>query len=198
MSQLIETIKIYKGRVYNIAYHDKRLNRSRYELFDRSDFIKLRPLINIPAKYGQGLVKCRVIYDKDIHSISYENYTIQSIDKLQCVYTKDFRYKHKFLNRTDLNKLYQMKSDADDIIIINNNKISDSYYCNLAFYDGTDWITPKDCLLEGTARAKLIESAKIISKSLSYKDIKNFSYVSLFNAMIPIKTIRISCDKIKI
>lgn len=198
MSLLIETIRIYNGKVYNIALHNKRLNRSRQQLFNSTNPIKLRPLIKIPSNHRKGLVKCRVLYKQGIHDIQYEKYQIKDLKTLQCVYTSGLVYDHKFDDRRTLSKLFKARKTADDIIIINNELITDSYYCNLAFYDGSQWLSPKDCLLRGTAREKLIDAGKIKLTNLKITDLNNFSHISLFNAMIPFKYHRIPCNRIRL
>ena len=57
MSQLVESIKIFNGKVYNIAGHEKRANLARLELFGRIDPLNIGKNINIPAEFSTGLVK---------------------------------------------------------------------------------------------------------------------------------------------
>ena len=41
MCLLIETIKIENNKIYNINYHNLRMNKARKDLFNSKDFIDL-------------------------------------------------------------------------------------------------------------------------------------------------------------
>jgi len=71
MCQLFESIKVIDGLIQNIAYHSERLNRSRFEVFNKHDLWNLAELINIPEKATQGLVKCKLFYGKEIDRIEF-------------------------------------------------------------------------------------------------------------------------------
>ena len=45
-------------------------------------------------------------------------------------------------NRKNLEKLFLKKDDADDIIIVKNNFITDTSIANIALYNGGNWHTP--------------------------------------------------------
>ena len=63
MSLLIESIKIFNGRIYNLRRHENRIQRSRVALISKDVTpISLRSHIEIPSDLRQGLVKCRIVY----------------------------------------------------------------------------------------------------------------------------------------
>jgi len=191
MSRLIETIRISNGKVNNIKYHNSRCNHSRQVIFNSTDKINLRKFITIPLAMRKGIVKCRITYDDQIRKIEFEKYKIKDINTVKCVHTNRLYYDHKYANRTLLKECYDQRGKHDDIVIINNQNISDGYYTNLAFYDGSQWITPKHCLLAGTQRQQLIDKGIMKVKSLKEKDLDNFEKMSMFNALIPFKTISV-------
>jgi 4-amino-4-deoxychorismate lyase len=81
-------------------------------------------------------------------------------------------------------KLFLKKDSCDEIIILKNGVVTDTTIANIAiFYDGV-WITSKNCLLEGTSRAKLIEKKEIFVKDISLDMLKKASKIALMNAMI--------------
>jgi 4-amino-4-deoxychorismate lyase len=84
-----------------------------------------------------------------------------------------------------LEELFKLRAKADDILIIRNNLVTDSYYCNVAFWDGSSWLTPNDPLLRGTQRARCIELGLIKEQEITKEDIYTFEKICLFNAMIP-------------
>ena len=62
--------------------------------------------------------------------------------------------------------------------------VTDSYYTNLAFWDGTSWVTPKSHLLNGIKRTHLIQQGQLKEQPITASDIFKFEKVSLINAML--------------
>jgi len=193
---LIETIRIYNGRVNNIKYHNNRCNNSRKALFNCKDKINLRKFIDIPKVMRKDTVKCRIIYDDQIRKVEFEKYKIKEIKTVKCVYANDINYTHKYKNRDLLKECFDRRGAHDDVVIIHNQYISDGYYTNLAFYNGSQWITPKHYLLAGTRRQQLIDKGILTVKSLKEKDLIDFNKMSMFNALIPFKSIIVDRENI--
>lgn len=90
----------------------------------------------------------------------------------------------KYLDRENLDNLFEKKEDCDEIIIVKNEIVTDTSIANIAvFYEG-QWLTSKECLLKGTTRTRLLEERKIIEKDISLDMLKNASQIALMNAMI--------------
>jgi 4-amino-4-deoxychorismate lyase len=53
----------------------------------------------------------------------------------------------------------------------------------VVFFDGKDWWTPKNPLLEGTCRARLLAQGIIKETALGVEDLKNFKGLKLVNAL---------------
>ncbi len=184
MCRLLETIKIKNNKIYNIAYHNNRMNNTRKELFSCSNFIDLLEYIEIPKKYSNDTVKCRVVYNKNIIKVEYFKYKKRIINTLKLIYSDTIDYKYKYENRTEINNLLKLKKGCDDILIIKNNKITDTSFTNIAFYNGLKWITPSKPLLKGTKRQKLINENKIIEAELFLNDLTKFQNAILFNSLL--------------
>jgi 4-amino-4-deoxychorismate lyase len=184
MCRLIETIKIKNREFQNIGYHNLRLNNSRIALFNQTDKIDLQKLIFIPENIGNELYKCRVVYTDKIESVEFVRYDRREIKTLKLIECNSIYYDHKYYDRSQINKLYNHKEDSDDILIIKNGLLTDTSYCNIAFYDGNYWHTPALPLLNGTKRAKLLDEEVITEKDIRAKDIAAYSKACLFNAMI--------------
>ena len=184
MNTLLETLKIQNGKVFNIALHNARMHRSRYELFgiDVWQDISLLPeILKIPVT--DEIIKARIIYAETIQLVEWEFYIRRVISSLKLIEDNEIEYKYKFTDRTHLNKLLSKKAGCDDIIIVKNGYLTDSSYSNLAFNDGTKWITPSTPLLEGTRRAQWIESGELEIEELKVSDLKHFNSCSLINAL---------------
>jgi len=186
MSQLFETIKIFNGKIFNLQYHNRRMNNSRRILFGLKTEFDLSQFIVIPEKFKNGLIKCKVIYSDEIESVEFSEYHIKNINSLKVVECNDLVYDHKFLNRDKLEELKRIntKSDSQEILIVKNGFITDTTYSNVVLSDGTKWFTPSTPLLKGTKRTSLIDKGVIHEEEIGLKDLKKFSYLKLINAMI--------------
>ena len=164
MCLFIESIRIENGVIYNLPYHNERLNRTRNVFWKDCTPINLIDYIRMPHK--KGIVKCRIVYEKEIKEIVYTPYSMREIDTLRIVHSDGINYTYKSTDREELNRLYVGRGDADDVLIVRNELITDTSIANVAFYDGCEWYTPQTPLLKGTQRAFLLD--RQIIKAVSY------------------------------
>ena len=176
----IETIRIEDGVVYNLPYHQKRFEKTQTELYNTHTHQNLSSLITPPQK---GLYRCRITYNQDIQNIEYFNYIPKDIKSLQCIECNDIEYSFKYSCREKLNELLE-QSRCDEIIIIKNGLVTDTTISNIAFLKDDTWYTPKTPLLEGTARAFLIDNHMLHPTDITLQDISSFSKIAVFNAMV--------------
>jgi 4-amino-4-deoxychorismate lyase len=59
---LFETIKCLDGVLYNLPFHNFRLNKARVENFGQTEEIQLENFIKVPEDCKVGLFRCRVFY----------------------------------------------------------------------------------------------------------------------------------------
>lgn len=180
MCLLLETIKIEEGEISNLAYHQKRCDKSRQVLYHSDTSLTLSSYIQAPKT---GLYCCRVLYDTKIHSVEYIPYQPKTIHTLKMVHS-DIIYDFKYANRDALNTLLKENAKTDEILIIKDGLLSDTTISNVAFYNGEKWLTPAKPLLEGTMRAKLLEEGFLQTATIKPKDITDFTQVALINAMV--------------
>lgn len=184
MSQFIESIKLKDGQLYLLPYHEARMNRTRHEVLELSDPINLtRALEAFSHKYPIGLFKIRVLYDYVIDTIEVHSYTPKPINTLRII-KGGLAYAYKTTDRQQLADLYNQRKDCDDILIIKDGFITDSYYANVAFYGGDNWYTPSFPLLKGVQRQYLLEQKVILPTNISVNDLNKYKQVKLFNAMM--------------
>lgn len=179
-----ETICVENRQLKNLSYHEARLNKTRRELWGCDDNWDLSALLEVPDAIDATMHKCRVAYDKDIDNIKWERYSRRTISKIQRVYHDEIDYRYKYDNRDALNALYAQRGNADEILIIKKGLVTDSNFCNVAFWDGNQWLTPTRPLLPGTQRALLIDEGIIETADIRESDIEKFCQIRLFNAMV--------------
>ena len=184
MSLLIESIKIFNGRIYNLRRHENRIQRSRVALISKDITpIPLRKYIEIPIDLRQGLVKCRIVYKEDIQEVSYTPYLPNIIESLKLVESNLIDYQYKYLDRNHIKELYAQRGNCDDIIMVKDRMLTDSSYGNIALLKDGVWYTPSTCLLNGTRRQQLIDQGKILEADIPVVDIDQYEKICLFNAM---------------
>lgn len=179
-----ETIRVENRELQNLSYHEARLNKTRQELWGYADVWDLRALLPVPMHIDETIHKCRVAYSKYIDNIQWEPYTRRTIRKIRRVYDDAIDYRYKYDDRDALHALFAQRGDADEILIIRNGLVTDTNYCNVALYDGREWLTPAQPLLPGTQRAFLLDQGVIRTAEIREADISAFSRIRLFNAIV--------------
>lgn len=183
MYQLVETIKCNNGKLSNLRYHQARFNLTRRSLFRLKDEISLEKTIQIPKECRTGLFRCRVIYGEQIEKIEFHQHQYRTVNSLKLIKANDLDYHFKFTNREKLNALFEQRETCDDILIVKNGFITDSFIANVVFFDGRKWWTPDTPLLPGTQRARLIHEKKISVCPVTPADLPNYQKAGLINAM---------------
>lgn len=184
MYPLVESLKLKDGIIQNLEYHQDRLNRSMDELFPAVQKIDLLEAVVIPEKWKSGIFKIRVLYLDRVEKVEIEAYRYRSIQSLKVVYHESVDYHLKYTDRQILERLFAQRGDCDDIIIVKNGLVTDSFAANLLFFDGRKWFTPSTPLLKGTKRQLLLDQGIIVEKEIREEDIRNYQKVGLINAMI--------------
>ena len=184
MFPLVETMKVQNGKVYNLLYHQRRLDFAFEVYFHQKTNFRLQTLIRVPDKYSEGLVKLRFLYGIKAYKLEFSMYEPRRINTLKIIENNTIRYSFKFTDRSQINDLFKQKKNCDDILIVKNQCITDTSIANIVFYTGTEWVTPETPLLEGTCRAKLLEDGIIKEARIELKDLGKFNSFALINAML--------------
>jgi len=183
MSLLIESIKLLDGQFYNLFYHESRMNKALRTLCGESEHFELEPFLEKFDQPKQGLYKCRITYDDNSKTIEFLPYTYQPIQTLRVVEHDRISYEFKYQDRRTINRLFELRRECDDILIVKKGLVTDTSYCNIVFKNNRIWYTPWSPLLKGTQRQKLIERDQIIEEEIRVSDISSFKKFKLINAM---------------
>ncbi len=198
MSPFIETIQLLDGELMNIAFHQARFERTRSQVLGLHEHPLLNREIPLPGGLEGGVFKCRVLYGTEIERIEYEPYFKPETGSLRLVTSDSISYGYKYSDRTALAALFRQRGNCDDILIVRQGCITDSYFANVVFWDGDSWITPDTPLLPGTMRASLLADGTITESRIMKNDLGKFQKIRLINALnsleegtdIPIHAIR--------
>lgn len=182
MSLFIETIRIENGQICNLPYHNRRMNETRRDVLCEADWLDLADYIH-PEDY-QERTKCRIEYDRTIRQVEYAAYQIRRISSLRLVDGGGVEYRYKSRDREALNRLFACRGSEDDVLIVRQGFLTDTSICNVALWDGAQWVTPARPLLAGTKRASLLDRGAIVPGDIREADLLSYSRIRLFNAMI--------------
>jgi 4-amino-4-deoxychorismate lyase len=196
MSLLIESIKLLDGKFCNLFYHEQRMLRSLHLLFGIHDDLNLEKFLNGLHFPDKGLFKCRIVYDDISKEVEFHPYQVRPVNSLMIVEHDRISYEFKYVDRKTIDKLYTLKKDCDDILIIKRGLVTDSSYSNIVFRKGSQWYTPWSALLKGTQRQKLIDDNKLIQEEINAEDIRSFDTFKLINAMLEFESPEIDVTNI--
>jgi 4-amino-4-deoxychorismate lyase len=184
MYPLVESIRIENRQLHHIELHNQRLNSAMHRYFGIEKKISLEDIIDIPSGLTNIRYKCRVTVTPENINVNIAPYIQREIKTLKIVYDNEIDYSFKTEDRQRLDNAYEKRGECDDIIIIKNEYVTDSWAANILFFDGAKWVTPDTPLLEGTQREYMLSHNLIKLQRISVNDIHSFQKVRLVNAMI--------------
>ncbi len=198
MYQCLETIKLVDGIFHNIELHQERINNAFAQLFPTKETLDIAQIIaksDFPLK---GLYKARLLYGaaNERYELQFEPYVRRNIESLKLVAANINSHSYKTADRTAYNKAFAQRGLCDDVLIVVNGLITDTSYCNIALFDGTNWYTPSTPLLYGVRRKSLLLANRIIEKDIFARDLSSYKSICLFNAMIAFGELELSVEKI--
>lgn len=178
-----ETLKVENGKLLNLKYHQKRVDRTRKLLGSKGKLELKEQNFNLPQN---GEFRLRVDYEEEIKSFTCRPFTCRKFKEFRIV-ESDIEYAYKYVNRDALDAL---KVDEKEIIIVKNGLLTDTTIANIALHVDGVWLTPKTPLLQGTTRARLIDSGFLKCADLTLIDLKNAQNFAIMNALIDFKIVR--------
>ncbi|MGL4293034.1 MAG: aminotransferase class IV [Bacteroidales bacterium] len=183
MYPFVETIKISEGTVSLPELHEARMNTTRRDLFGQTAGLKLKEIFSQTDIPQQGMWKCRILYRENVEKIEFIPYQNPVIRTLMLVEHDNLHYQYKSTDRSEIEKLKSRAGGCSDILIVREGLVTDSSFCNVAFFDGYHWITPKAPLLKGVMREHLLNRGMLIERHIPASMVHEFQLIMLFNAM---------------
>ncbi len=197
MSLYLESIKLLDGRFYRLNLHQNRMDFVHDQFFSGAPRINLDEILMSQDFPMNGMYKCRILYDSTVQSIDLQEYTVKQINSLQLVHADIASQKYKSTDRDELNRAYEQRNGCDDVLICVDGYVKDSWYCNVALFNGVDWVTPRNPIIYGVNRSELIKETKIVEGDIAVDSLSGFTKIRLFNAMIEFGALEISIDQIR-
>ncbi|PSR09244.1 MAG: hypothetical protein C7M88_07195 [Candidatus Arcticimaribacter sp.] len=183
MYPLFESIRVEGGQAHLLHYHQARIERSYRQLFQKKCPWKL--ITMLPELPTTGLHKLRFLYNKRAFSFEIAPYEARKIESLKCVEINTYNYDLKFTDRSGIDQAFALRGDCDDVLMTKNGFLTDTSYCNILLFDGTDWVTPEKPLFEGVQREYLLDQKMVRVDSIHRRDLHLFIEFQLINALNP-------------
>ena len=185
MYPLFESIRVEGGQAYLLHYHQARIERSYRQLFQKKCPWKLTTIL--PELPTTGLHKLRFLYNKRAFSFEIAPYEARKIQSLKCVEINTYNYDLKFTDRSGIDQAFALRGGCDDVLMTKNGFLTDTSYCNILLFDGTNLITPEKPLFKGVQREYLLDEKIINVGEIHERDLNNYESFMLVNAMLVFK-----------
>jgi len=188
MFPFFESIRLEKDGFRLLSYHQQRINEVFATFYPNAKPWNLEKCLSPVPKVEQR-TKCRFLYSKNNYTITYENYSIRTINKVLIIEKNDIFYPWKSTDRTAF-QAYENQLPKDKMIIFSqNDKITDSLFSNIVFFDGNQWFTPSTYLLNGIKRRYYLEQGIIHEVPITTETLARYTLIGFINAMIDINEI---------
>lgn len=182
MYQFIESIKIEDQEIFLLEYHQKRVNET-FRQYGKETSVDLEKIFKNLQHDEDGLYKLRIVYDLDRKfTTQLIPYAIAEIDDFQLVENNNIDYSFKYENRKEF-AVMKEEARSEEIIIVKNNRVTDTSFSNLLFLKGKEWYTPNTYLLNGVQRQYLLKNKKTKEAEITLQNLKEFSHFQIINAM---------------
>ena len=182
MSQFIESIRVEDRKLHLPDLHQQRVIRT-FEHFAKENSIDISKIYQDLQHDGEGLFKLRIVYDfEKVLQTQLIPYAISELHSVRLVENNLYDYAFKFSDRTILENM-RREAKSDEIIIVKNNRITDTSFSNLLFKKGKTWYTPSTFLLNGVQRQHLLKTKKIKETEITVQNLREFSHFQIINAM---------------
>ncbi|MGC1243842.1 MAG: aminotransferase class IV [Chryseosolibacter sp.] len=196
MSRLLESIKLLDGKFYNLFYHEQRMKQSLNAVFGDNTAIALERYLQERDYPVKGLYKCRIEYDQHSRETTFIPYAPKKISRVRIIEDDLIAYRFKFANRDAINRLFALRGECDDVMIISNGLVTDCSFSNIVFRKAQDWFTPSTPLLNGTMRQNLLEKNKIMLREIRRDEVRSFDTFKIINAMLEFDSPEIEVSQI--
>lgn len=184
MFLFIESIRILDGKAENLARHQARVAATFARYFPGAPHFSLENLIRNAEITSQGLVKMRIIYNRQVQSVEFQAYHHPHFEQFALVEIQGgFSYPFKFANRTLFDTITTALPGSVLPLLVQRGRITDSSFTNLIFSKNKQWFSPATPLLAGTRLKSLVASGKVQLCDIHPNDITSYDAIIPINSM---------------
>ena len=182
-NKFFETIKIDSGKIFNLDYHQKRIDNTFSHFFPGRKAFVLKDFLH---DNFQTLTRAKLVYNNENIEVFYFDYKPKIINTISFVDAEELRYDFKFYDRSEIELLSTSKK-TDEILIFRNGLLCDSSIANVAILTDGVWLSPKNPLLFGTTLSRYSELGLIKFAEITKSMVIEAEKIAFLNAMIDMK-----------
>ncbi|WP_277656627.1 aminotransferase class IV [Seleniivibrio woodruffii] len=196
MSLLFETIKLDGGRIFNLRYHQARVDAAFKALFPKVRPVSLEEVLEGVSLPADGLYRLRVSYSDIRAEAAVFPYVRRKINRLVLIEDDSLSYPHKFENREMFQKYSGKFAPDEEPLFVVNGQVTDTTFSNIVLNKGNVYVTPKACLLKGTKRQQMLDTGIITEMKITPGMLSDFETVHIINALNGIGDITVSAESV--
>jgi len=186
MFAFLETIFIENGQAQHLDYHQIRINDVFNDFYANEPVLQIDELVSTLNLPTFGKFRARIIYEKHWIKSEIIPYKEKQIQRLKAQELGEYDYSYKWEDRSYFSEVLAENKEMDEVVFIQNGLIKDCTIANLAFLKDSIWYTPKQPLLNGTTRRRLIVEEKIQEADIFIDDLASYSHICLINVFRPL------------
>lgn len=198
MSLLFETMKLDGGKVFNLKYHQARVDTAFAFLFPKRSPLWLEDVLKTVQLPAEGLFRLRISYSDVRAEAALFPYVRRKINKLVLIEDNSLSYPHKFENREIFLKYSSGLAPDEEPLFVVKGQLTDTTFGNVVLSRGGKYVTPQNCLLKGTKRQQLLDMGVISKQKIFPEMLNDFESVHIINALNGIGDIVMSAADIEI
>ncbi len=186
MFSFLETIFIENGQAKHLDYHQMRINDVFHDFYPHESILQIDELFSSFDLPALGRFRARVIYEDHWIKSEIIPYQEKQIQRLKIVELGEYDYTYKWADRSYFSDVLLQHNEVDDVVFTQNGLIKDCTIANLAFLKDGIWYTPKQPMLNGTTRRRLIDEEKIQEADIFIENLASYSHICLINVFRPL------------
>lgn len=175
-----ENIKIFDGKAYNLEYHEASIKNTLKAPF----LFDIKAELSDAPTDGEKIIKAIIAYNQkgELTDKQFLPYIKKDIKTIKFINADDLVYDKKYTKRSAINSALE-NSGVDEVVFIKNGFVTDTSSSNIAILLGRKWVTPKDPLIYGTTRSRLLKRNLITEKNITKEDLMHAKEIAILNAM---------------
>ncbi len=187
MYPFFETLRAQGESVDHFAYHRRRMERTLRANGmpePRTDwFAQLELALRAQALASPQPLRLHVDYDGISWQIAAGPLPTTPMRTLRLVVDNSIAYPYKSTDRSCLDRLFQQREEADDVLIVKDGYITDTSRANLLLLRQGEWFTPQHSLLPGTTQERLVEELHLQFVPIAPRELDRYEQLWIINAL---------------
>lgn len=183
MFPFFETMAIRQHEILNQKFHQLRMNRTFERFYSDTTPLQLNEISLSSLPFHDKIIKVKLFYNQSSYQIHWEDYSVRVYSSFTICRFEKLNYNFKYSDRIYFQNLRNSIPLSVGILLTDGQYLTDELYSNICLFDGSEWLSPNPCLLDGTQKESLIHQDILKSRTIPLKDMIYFNKFKLINAL---------------